>query len=307
MSDFLYQALFLFFIYAFLGWCLEVVYHVVTCGGFINRGFLNGPVCPIYGFGMVLVVLCLEPLSGNLPLLFLASLVLTSLLELLTGFVLEKLFHARWWDYSNEPFHIGPYVCLKFSLMWGCGCIFIVKILHPSILLLVEFLPHLLGIILLAVFSAVIIVDLIATVRTVHSIVRRLEALDEIAAEIHSISDWIGEKISDSTMAALEKQKESRKRLEALRTQFDEHITEQQEQWQLKLQEYREQLDEHLEELEHRLEEHQTRLEEVRKEFRRKVTDNPLSHRRILKAFPHLTNKKYQEILEALRDAMNSK
>ena len=311
MSDLIYQLLFLFFIYAFLGWCVEVVFHVVTCGRFINRGFLNGPVCPIYGFGMVGVVFCLEPLEGNLLLLFAASLVLTSFLELITGFVLEQLFHARWWDYSQEPFHIGPYVCLKFSLMWGFACVFVVRILHPSILLLVGVLPRLLGITLLSIFSAVILTDLIATVHTVHAILRRLAALDEIAAEIRSISDRIGEKLTDSTMTALEKERENRERLEALRSQLDGHLAEHQEQLQLRLTEYREQLDQHLDELENRRDErreaHQARLEDIRQDFRQRLAENPFGHRRILKAFPHLTHKKYQDVLSQLRDSINVK
>ena len=93
-----YHLLWFFFVYAFLGWCAEVGYAATKTGKFVNRGFLNGPWCPVYGFGVVIVLGCLAPLSGNLPLLFLGSVALTSALEWLTGFVLEKLFHQRWWD-----------------------------------------------------------------------------------------------------------------------------------------------------------------------------------------------------------------
>ena len=99
----MYHLLWIFFIYAFLGWCTEVSYAALKTGRFVNRGFLNGPVCPVYGFGVVIVLWVLEPLRGNLLLLFLGSVALTSLLEWLTGFVLERLFHQRWWDYSQEP------------------------------------------------------------------------------------------------------------------------------------------------------------------------------------------------------------
>ena len=107
----LYRLLWIFFIYAFLGWCTEVSYAALVTGTFVNRGFLNGPVCPIYGFGVVIVLTCLTPLAGSLPLLFLGSVVLTSALEWLTGFALEKLFHQRWWDYSDEPFNLSGYIC----------------------------------------------------------------------------------------------------------------------------------------------------------------------------------------------------
>ncbi|MFQ9473221.1 MAG: putative ABC transporter permease [Oscillospiraceae bacterium] len=127
----MYHLLWIFFIYAFLGWCTEVSYAALKTGRFVNRGFLNGPVCPVYGFGVVIVLWVLEPLRGNLLLLFLGSVALTSLLEWLTGFVLERLFHQRWWDYSQEPFNLGGYICLRFSIAWGLACLFVVKLLHP--------------------------------------------------------------------------------------------------------------------------------------------------------------------------------
>ena len=108
----MYLLLWIFFVYAFLGWCTEVSFAALTSGRFVNRGFLNGPVCPIYGVGVVIVFFFLDPLRGNTFLLFLGSVLLTSLLEWVTGFVLEKIFHQRWWDYSNEPFNPVSYTHL---------------------------------------------------------------------------------------------------------------------------------------------------------------------------------------------------
>ena len=159
----MYLLLWIFFVYAFLGWCTEVSFAALTSGRFVNRGFLNGPVCPIYGVGVVIVLFFLDPLRGNTFLLFLGSVLLTSLLEWVTGFVLEKIFHQRWWDYSNEPFNLGGYICLRFSIAWGLACLFVVEIIHPSILWLIHLIPHTLGLVLLACFGAVIAVDLAAT------------------------------------------------------------------------------------------------------------------------------------------------
>ena len=161
-----YLFLWIFFIYSFLGWCLEVCFFALNTGKFVNRGFLNGPVCPIYGFGVVIVVLCLTPLMENTLLLFLGSVLLTSLLELGVGFALEKLFHQRWWDYTNEPFNLGGYICLRFSLAWGLACLLVMEIIHPSVLWLIRHIPHTLGLVLLACFVSVMAVDLTATVRT---------------------------------------------------------------------------------------------------------------------------------------------
>ena len=113
-----YEVLWIFIIYAFIGWCAEVSYAAVNRGIFVNRGFLNGPYCPIYGCGVVIVVTVLMPLKDNLFLLFVGSVVLTSVLEYITGFLLEKVFHNKWWDYSNLPFNLHGYICLKFSIYW---------------------------------------------------------------------------------------------------------------------------------------------------------------------------------------------
>ena len=115
----LYFLLFYFIIYAFLGWCTEVVYAALNTGKFVNRGFLNGPICPIYGFGIAAIVAFLAPVSNNPALLFAGSAIITSAIELITGWIMEKAFNTRWWDYSTMPFNIGGYICLKFSIAWG--------------------------------------------------------------------------------------------------------------------------------------------------------------------------------------------
>ena len=126
----IYNILWYFFIYAFLGWCLEVCFCSIQTGSFVNRGFLNGPVCPIYGFGMLIAGSSLAPVRDNLILLFFGGMVLASALELVGGWALKKLFHTTWWDYSDEPLNIGGYICLKFSLAWGVCVTFAVRVLH---------------------------------------------------------------------------------------------------------------------------------------------------------------------------------
>ncbi len=114
-----------------------MVYGSYICSGspwkVCKQEILNGPVCPIYGVGVTVVILCLTPIKDNLVFLFVGSVLLTSFLEWLTGFVLEKVFHDKWWDYSEMPFNIGGYICLKFSLLWGLACVFIIDIVQPII------------------------------------------------------------------------------------------------------------------------------------------------------------------------------
>ena len=122
MTVFYYFAL-SFFVYGFLGWCTEVAYVAVKQGKFVNRGFLNGPICPVYGFGVGVVVQFLTPVENNLVLLYISSTILVTAIEGITGFLLEKIFHNKWWDYSDQPLNIGGYVCVLFSLIWGVFCV----------------------------------------------------------------------------------------------------------------------------------------------------------------------------------------
>ena len=141
----LYTYLYCFFIYAFLGWCAEVLYAAAVEKRFVNRGFLNGPVCPIYGVGVALIALLMGPFSGNLLALFIGSMILGSALEWTAGFLLEKIFRQKWWDYSNEPHNLNGYVCLKFSVLWGFAGAVVVRFIVPSTSRLAHLMPQTLG------------------------------------------------------------------------------------------------------------------------------------------------------------------
>ena len=133
----LYDFLWCFFIYGLLGWCTEVAFAAVKSGKFVNRGFLNGPICPVYGVGVGIVVFLLYDYRDRIVLLYVLSTILVTFIEWLTGYLMDKIFHHKWWDYSHMPLNIGGYVCLLFSLVWGVACVFIVKVIHPLIARLV--------------------------------------------------------------------------------------------------------------------------------------------------------------------------
>ena len=107
----------LFLIYSFLGWCAEVIFVVLDTHAFDNRGFLRGPVCPIYGFGIILVVSCLNPLAGTWIRLFFASVALTTALELVVGIFLKKVFHHEWWNYDEFRFNLCGSVTTVMSVI----------------------------------------------------------------------------------------------------------------------------------------------------------------------------------------------
>lgn len=265
MPQNIYQAVWIFIIYAFLGWCSEVAFAAVNKGKFVNRGFLNGPVCPIYGVGMLIVVLCLWNLRDRPLLLFLGSALLTTALEFVTGFVLERFFHDKWWDYSDMPFNIKGYVCLKFTILWGLAASFIIGAIHRFIYMLIEKTPFALGIILLAVFSAAFIADFTVTLTALVKLPKKLKAMAEAERALRAVSDKIGENISDTTIAAKEKG-------EAL-----------------------------AEENKPRLEELKAEYEKKKKELSAMLERN-FVQRRIFKAFPNLKNGRYKAIFDRISE-----
>ena len=121
----------LFFAFSFLGWLMEVMVVIFKERKIVNRGFLIGPCCPIYGFGGPIMTLLLQNIKNNPIILFLLSLLICSVLEYGTSYVMEKLFHARWWDYSNRKFNINGRICLTNMIAFGLlGCL-IIYILDP--------------------------------------------------------------------------------------------------------------------------------------------------------------------------------
>ena len=206
----LYQVFAYFLIYSCLGWCLEVIYAAVTTGNLINRGFLNGPVCPIYGFGMVIVLFALTPLSHSLLLLYLGGVILPSALELVGGWALYKLYHTRWWDYSDYPFNIGGYICLEFSLLWGVGTLIVMKLVHPIIANAVALIPPLVGLVLMFLLYVLYAADTIATAFAASDLARDLDALEKVADSMHAVSDAMTELLGTNAMAMDQKMDESR-------------------------------------------------------------------------------------------------
>ncbi len=292
MDHSVYDVLFLFIIYAFMGWCVEVVFHAVVKGKFINRGFQIGPICPIYGFGALSVILFLEPLKAYWGLFFAASVAFTTLIEFIAGFLLEKLFHEKWWDYSNEPFNIKGYICPRFSLMWGFACVIVVYVVHPTVMAFVGLIPKTLGIALLAAFYSAFAADLAVTLINVMHIRSSLKAIAEIEGSLERLSVSIGTNLSDSTLAIVDK-------TEKLKTELDERQAELKEavetaQYDLRDAKIKKQSQKKLEE-QRRREEYEKMAEKLR-QYKENVSKRS---RRLRAAFPNIGQGRYKHIFNA--------
>ena len=141
------------------------------------------------------VLLVLGPLKSSFWLLFGGSVLFTSAIEYLTGWVLEKVFHDKWWDYSKRPLNIKGYVCLEFSVLWGLACVFVVDVFQPLVAKVVDLIPKKLGWALLGMFSVLWITDNIITAMEIRKLPKKLRALQTIEDSLTAISDEIGEEI----------------------------------------------------------------------------------------------------------------
>ena len=122
-----------FILYSFLGWCLETFYAFTVHGYFVKRGFLYGPVCPIYGFGAILLIWNLKNVKGGNFIKFWISMIVFTVFEYIASFALEAIFNQRWWDYSNDFMNLQGRICLTFSIIWGFAGILFINHIHPFI------------------------------------------------------------------------------------------------------------------------------------------------------------------------------
>lgn len=140
--DYIYQLILMFFIYSFGGWIVEVIFtRIFETHKFVNRGFLTGPICPIYGFGAIFVVIFLTKYMSSPIVLYFMSIVIASILEYTTSYIMEKVFKNRWWDYSQYKYNINGRICLETMIPFGFLALFMMYILNPFILSTLDTMP----------------------------------------------------------------------------------------------------------------------------------------------------------------------
>lgn len=160
----------LFFLYSFLGWCLEVLCKLISDHKFINRGFLIGPYCPIYGTGAIIMIFLLKKYLDDPITLWIMIILCCSILEYFVSFILEKIFHARWWDYSTNKFNINGRICLETMIPFSIFGLFILYKCNPFFLNLINAIPHTILYLLTIILLIGFIVDLILSTKIIYNI-----------------------------------------------------------------------------------------------------------------------------------------
>lgn len=200
------QYIFSFFIYSFLGYICEVAYCSICQRKLVNRGYLYMPICPIYGFGAILIILSMSSISKYWYLVLILGILLTSLLEYITSFLMELIFHMRWWDYSKRKFNINGRVCLRNSLMFGALVMLVIYLIHPLVLKLIGIM----GINLIRVFNSILLSGLL--IDLVFSTIKNIN-IAKVVAKINEFTEDAGELIKEFKESASEKIQETREYL----------------------------------------------------------------------------------------------
>jgi uncharacterized membrane protein len=196
------QYFLLFLMYSFLGWLAETIAYYLESKKLINRGFLLGPVCPIYGMGALLITIILTKYSDDYFVLFGLSAIMCGSLEYFTSYLMEKLFNARWWDYTDKKYNINGRVCLDYIILFGIGGVLIVTLINPFIEPLLEDLiskNH--GNILSIIFGIIILVDFIISLNVMNKIKDITKSVKgQVKDNTEEITRKIRETISEKSM-----------------------------------------------------------------------------------------------------------
>ena len=283
--EFVVRTLYWFFLYGCIGWGVEVVYAAIKEHKLVNRGFLCGPICPIYGCGMVVLnwtVALLAPAGEGKNVsavaVFFVGMVLTTAIELVGGWALFKIYHIRWWDYSNMKFNLGGYICPQFSLLWGLGSVLMIKVVHPLLARGSSPMPFNIMLIVDVVLLVLFVVDVAVSTAAAIGLNKYLREIDDLRAKLRVTSDKLTTVLGTGAMTA------------------DTILDEQKLQLALAKLEGRENADVLRAEL-------TIRAAALREKLTAAEHDH-LGARRLLRAFPDMKSLNYADTLAATRAAM---
>ena len=200
----------LFLIYSFIGWLMEISFTLYKDKTLVNRGFLMGPYCPIYGCGCILIILLLKRYLNDFIALFIMSMVICSILEYLTSYIMEKLFKARWWDYSDRRFNINGRICLRTMIPFGLLGLFIMYVSNPFFFSIIEKIPGNILNIICIVLMLIFLVDNIISFKIISNVNITSKKIKDNTEEI---TGEIAEEITEKVKAILEKKSALHRRL----------------------------------------------------------------------------------------------
>lgn len=174
----------LFFIYSLAGWLIEMIHATIREKKFVDRGFLVGPYCPIYGCGVILITLLLQKYADDVVVTFFLSVIICGTLEYLTSYIMEKIFKARWWDYSNNKFNINGRICLETLVPFGIGGVLVLFVFNPFLEKIINLIPDLALNIVTGVLCVLFLIDCIVSFKIILNLKEMTKELKDNTAEI---------------------------------------------------------------------------------------------------------------------------
>jgi len=298
------QWVFVFYFYCFFGWCFESVYVSLRNRKWINRGFMRGPFLPLYGSGAVMMLLVSRPFYENELWVYLAGCIGATILEYVTGVIMEMLFKVRYWDYSNQRFNFQGHICLSSSLAWGALTILMTKVIHKPVENLMYNLPRnvLEGIVF--VLTIYIVTDFAISFKAamdLRNILIRMENVKKDMARIRKRLDFIialaDEEIHKSELAD---EWEQKLHINDLKKSIEKNITSLKEKMRNRPDEYSEELREELF--------HLSTQYQVSRELRKWLTElHGKMQRSVIKSNPTMRSVKYKEAFEELKQKLDVK
>ena len=208
-----------FFFYSFVGWVWESCYVSARKHRWVNRGFMHGPMLPIYGSGALVVLISTIGVRENILLIFLFGMTAATLLEYATGAVMERLFHVRYWDYSNQKLNLHGYICVTSSLCWGCFSVLLVRVIHVPVENAVLKFPLMAADGIALVLAVAATADLTQSFNEAMDLKRILMQLEESKAQIHKLEERL-------KAASAEVMEDYRKRYEAVAEDYRKRTDE---------------------------------------------------------------------------------
>ena len=309
------QWLLVFYLYCVLGWCFESTVVSVEQRRWVNRGFLRGPMLPIYGFGAVILLHVSLPLQGHPVWSYLACMTAATVFEYIVGVVMEKLFKVKYWDYSKQRFQFQGYNCLRSSLCWGFLGLILTGVIHPPINTLVVGLPFIGLIIIDVLFSAAFVSDVVVSVRSALDLAKVLVELDRLREQGAELRKQLSEtalvELTNLSYKVEEAHGEFTERMDEAKAQLAERMDEARE----KVDDAREQLaaaremtaEERRAQAAEAREQLQAKLAELQRRFDERAAALGRTRKSLLRGNPTARSERYGEVLERLKKRIDTR
>ena len=288
-----------FFIYSFIGWVWECCFVSVRKRRWVNRGFMYGPMLPIYGFGALAVLISTIRVRDSIPLIFLFGMVGATLLEYVTGAVMERLFNVKYWDYSNQKFNLNGYLCLTSSLGWGLFSVLLVKFVHVPIEGAVLKIPTIIAEGIAFVLTVAAAVDVTQSFNDAMDLKRILAQLEESKKQIRKIQEKL--KVASEEFVEDYRQRAG-EFVEDYRRRVEEHVEDYRGRAEEMAEDYKKLAEEHMDSYRQRAEEMVEGYKEEIKVQKKKRREQINSRKEEYLARVHARREERQRLLARLSE-----